>query len=162
MRDFDAFARDALPSLTALGRAVSVSRDDASDLVSETLFRCFRKWRVVSSMENPMAYARKILSNLSVDHKRREARRPELESLNQQRGRVHDRDLSADAISRERTRTMLSQLDPKERTVLVLRYYMDLDFKQIGEVLDMNESTVRSWSHRALAKVRKQAADASL
>ena len=46
------------------------------------------------------------------------------------------------------------QLDEKYKTVLVLKYYEDLTFEQIAEVLDEPIGTVKSNGRRALAKIK--------
>jgi DNA-directed RNA polymerase specialized sigma24 family protein len=40
--------------------------------------------------------------------------------------------------------------------VLVLRFYEDLDFGRIGELLGCSAATARSRAHRALAELRKE------
>lgn len=46
-------------------------------------------------------------------------------------------------------------LDEKYKTVLLLKYYQDLTFEQIAEVLDEPIGTVKSNGKRALAKIKK-------
>ena len=55
----------------------------------------------------------------------------------------------ADAVWR-----LLGTLPPKQRAVLVLRYYLDQDDHQVAETLGCSASTVRSNAARALASLR--------
>jgi RNA polymerase sigma factor (sigma-70 family) len=46
-------------------------------------------------------------------------------------------------------------LTARERVVLVLRYYQDLDDRTIGDVLGIKPSSVRATASRALASLRQ-------
>lgn len=48
----------------------------------------------------------------------------------------------------------LKSLPPKQRAVLVLRYYEDLPDQEIADLLGVSRGTVRSQAARALAKLR--------
>jgi RNA polymerase sigma factor (sigma-70 family) len=48
----------------------------------------------------------------------------------------------------------LQRLTPKQRAVLVLRYFEDLPEAQVAELMDCSVGTVRSQVHRAMAKLR--------
>jgi RNA polymerase sigma-70 factor (ECF subfamily) len=58
----------------------------------------------------------------------------------------------------ERTRTIreaIEQLKPAYRMPLVLRYYADLDYKEIAEALGLPEGTVKTRLHRAKAELKR-------
>ena len=62
----------------------------------------------------------------------------------------------ADAVvDRDATRAVLDGLAPRARTILVLRYYADLDDHAIAEALGVKESTVRATASRAIATLRE-------
>ena len=48
----------------------------------------------------------------------------------------------------------LRQLTPRQRAVVVLRYYEDLPEAQVAEILGCSVGTVRSQTHRTLARLR--------
>ncbi len=50
----------------------------------------------------------------------------------------------------------LERLDPEQRTILILRDMQDLDYRQIGEVLDVPQGTVKSRLFRARVALREQ------
>ena len=54
--------------------------------------------------------------------------------------------------------TALGHLSERQRTAVVLRYFVDLPDHQIAEVLGCRVSTVRSLVHRALRVLRKEMA----
>jgi RNA polymerase sigma factor (sigma-70 family) len=49
----------------------------------------------------------------------------------------------------------LSQLPTPRRTVLVLRYYLDLPEAEVAEILGWRLGTVKSATHRALRDLRR-------
>jgi RNA polymerase sigma factor (sigma-70 family) len=53
---------------------------------------------------------------------------------------------------------MLAHLAPRARTILVLRYYADLDDNAIADVMQISPSTVRATASRALAGLREKEA----
>ena len=126
-------------------------RHAAEDLVQGALERAYRHWDRVADMDAPEAYVRRILANLAADHHRLQNRGP-LPLLE------HDaatRDPSPDVDEHDAVMRVLSQLPPRMRAVLVLRYYDDLSEAQIAEALGVSVGTVKSQAARALAKLRE-------
>ena len=54
----------------------------------------------------------------------------------------------------ERLRTAMKSLDSKHRSIIILRYWDDLSYKDISEVLGISMGTVKSRIHNALCKLR--------
>lgn len=76
---FEDFFRLQHPKLVALGMAMSGSREAGKDLAQEALLRTFRNWPTVSRYDNPAAWVRRVLINLTTDARRRGA--SELDAL---------------------------------------------------------------------------------
>jgi RNA polymerase sigma-70 factor (ECF subfamily) len=49
----------------------------------------------------------------------------------------------------------LRRLPRKDRLMLVLRYYMDMSFEEIADVVGASPSAVKSSTHRALVRMRR-------
>jgi RNA polymerase sigma-70 factor (sigma-E family) len=125
----------------------------ADDLLSTALVKLLRHWRRVSTMDNPDAYLRRTLLRVWLDERRRPWRR---EHPN---GVVPDRPVaggvSADQVDdRLALLTLLAELPPRRRAVLVLRYFCDLSVEQTAEELGCSTGTVKSQTARALAALR--------
>jgi RNA polymerase sigma factor (sigma-70 family) len=96
-----------------------------------------------------------ILVNLAVDGSRgRARRRSELDGT----AAVVDepaRDLLAGLETRAELLDALALLTPRQRAVLVLRYFNDLTEAQTAEVLGCSPGTVKSSASRGLARLRE-------
>ncbi|MFT3872075.1 MAG: sigma factor-like helix-turn-helix DNA-binding protein [Nocardioides sp.] len=57
-------------------------------------------------------------------------------------------------VNRHYLRRALGRVPAKQRTALVLRYYLDLDDSRIGELMGCSRATVRSHIHRGLQSLR--------
>jgi RNA polymerase sigma factor (sigma-70 family) len=103
-------------------------------------------WRRVSRADDPDAYLRRILINTS--HRRFRRYR-----VTEQPGDPPETAVEgpADLVGE---RAALRQLPPRQRAVVVLRYWEDLTDAQIGAALGCSPDTVRSQLSRALAKLR--------
>lgn len=126
----------------------------AEDLVQETLARVYVRWRRVSRMENPAAYARRTLVNAHTSYRRvrRNSEQPAADTTGGDRPAAGQGD---DAATRLTLLDGLAQLDRTDRSVLVLRYWEDLDVSATAELLGMSAANVRTRSVRALGRLRE-------
>jgi RNA polymerase sigma factor (sigma-70 family) len=67
---------------------------------------------------------------------------------------AEQRDATADFDLRLSVAAALARLGPRQRAVLVLRYFDDLPESEVAELLGISVGTVRSTCHRAQAKLR--------
>ncbi|WP_211247585.1 SigE family RNA polymerase sigma factor [Cryptosporangium arvum] len=125
----------------------------AEDLVQESFVRVHRRWPKVRS-EQPAAYVRKTILRqyLSWRRRRASAEVPALPDADtNQDGRPDHADSVAD---RDAVRIAVAGLPPRQRAVLVLRFYEDLDDDEIAAIIGCSAPTVRSHASRALARLR--------
>jgi RNA polymerase sigma-70 factor (sigma-E family) len=121
----------------------------AEDLVQETLGRMYARWRRLSRVDNPSAYAQTALVNtfLSFKRKRSSSERPSDVVVESSAAAV-------DVPLRLTLVAALRQLPPQDRAVLVLRFWEDRSVEQTAQALGLSASAVRSRSGRALERVR--------
>lgn len=50
---------------------------------------------------------------------------------------------------------ILDHLDPKDKAVIVLKYFEELKLKEIAEILGENENTIKSRLYRSLKKLKQ-------
>lgn len=140
--------------LMALALLLTRNRVDADDLVQGTFERAFRRWaRVRPPTEE--AYLRRIMINLATDGYRRRGRRPEVlvadpaDSGYDPYGEVDQRDLLVQLVRR---------LPPRQRAIVVLRYWADMSEREIAAELSIAPGTVKSQAAKALRQLRDESA----
>lgn len=144
-----AHRRDLLRTATMLCAGDGAT---AEDLVQTTLTRLYLSWAKVRRAESPLAYARASLTNAFIDEMRRAHRRRETYPvLVSPADPVSD---DPDVVLRRTVLTALATLGPRQRAVVVLRHWHDLDVEQTARLLGCSPGTVKSQNARALAHLR--------
>ncbi|HET7736672.1 MAG TPA: SigE family RNA polymerase sigma factor [Nocardioidaceae bacterium] len=128
----------------------------AEDLVQDTYVVLVRRWQKSGTLD-PEAYVRKILYSRFVDGWRRRRLR-ELPSASPPDAAGGDE--ARMAIDRLTLHEALTRLTPRQRAVLVLRFYEDLTETQAAAALGISPNTVKSQTRVALQRLRDLAPDA--
>lgn len=158
-RPYDAIVASNVHALLRLGLMLTGSAHDAEDLVQTALLKASKHGDRISSMDAPLAYLRRAVVNEHkslLRHLRRRTRTVPLA------GDVLDEPAEAalhDIHARDEMWRVLHALPRAQRSVLVLRYYEDLDDTEIAQLLGCTASTVRSNAARALAALRHRFAE---
>ena len=163
--EFERFVAGHADELLRTAYLVVGDLAEAEDLVQESLLRVARRWPRVSGMDHPIAYARRVVINLALDGaKRRSRQRQELESKDDPRLEHRPDESSTSAIAAvDAQAELLDALDtlpPRQRAMLVLRYFEDLSEAQVADVLCCSLGTVKSTTSRGLARLRQTLQDA--
>jgi RNA polymerase sigma-70 factor (sigma-E family) len=148
--DFDDFVRGTSTRLFRTAVLLTGDRPAAEDLVQEVYERVYVRWGWIRGA--PEAYARKALTNLVANRWRSRGRKPEVALADK-----HDEptpDGSERFAVREQLLAALQELPPRQRAVIVLRYYEDLTEAQTADTLGCSVGTVKSQASRALTKLR--------
>ncbi|MFI7124693.1 SigE family RNA polymerase sigma factor [Nonomuraea sp. NPDC050153] len=146
---FAEFVAERGDALMRYGFVLAGNPHDAADLVQEALLKLRGAWPRLRLKENPESYARTTMARLHIASWR--LRRRELLAWDLPEGEHHDLLPSGDE---RRMWQALAGLPRKQRAVLVLRYYEQLDDAEIATVLGISRGTVRSQAARALDKLR--------
>lgn len=151
--DFEAFVRARWVPLLRTATLLTGDTHAAEDLVQETLARAAQRWSVVSAAGSPEAYVRRILYTRSVDAWRWRRHQPDPVEVTD-RLASWPPDALAGADSRLTLAEALSRLTPRQRAVLVLRFYEDRTEREAAEVLGCSVNTVKSQTRHALERLR--------
>jgi RNA polymerase sigma-70 factor (sigma-E family) len=151
--EFDTFMRGRWPAMVRLAYALTGDAGHAEDLAQAAFARAYASWGRVKRAGDPDAYVRRIVINehrsLFRKHRVTEELRGDLtDTAGQQRGPEEQQAL-LDA---------LRTLGPRQRAVVVLRYWLDLSEAETAAALNCSVGTVKSQASRALATLRKSAA----
>jgi RNA polymerase sigma-70 factor (sigma-E family) len=130
------------------------SREAGQDLLQTALERLLRHWRTLSG--DPEGYLRRTLYNLAADGFRRQGRLQRKLQLLRADTRPQP-DVTAQVDLRDALVRMLVQLPPRQRAVLVLRYWEQLSEAETAAVLGWPEGTVKSAASRGLRRLRELA-----
>jgi len=144
------------PSLVRLAYGLTGDRWLAEDITQAALATAYAAWWRVRRADDPDAYVRRILVNTS--HRRFRRRRVSeqaREPADLPDGSVAD---PSDLIGeRSVLLAAVRQLPPRQRAIVLLRYWADLSDAQVADTLGCSPGTVRSQASRALAKLRSSA-----
>lgn len=155
---YEEYAAIAWPSLYRYAYLLAGHHADAEDLAQQTLLKAYRSWSRVRAADSPEAYLRRILTNSYLSQRR--PRRQRLEVLTDE---PPEPDLVSAGGPEDRMVLWphVKALPPRQRAVIVLRYYEDLSEHQIAEVLDCSRGNVKSTAHHALKSLRAALADST-
>jgi RNA polymerase sigma-70 factor (sigma-E family) len=150
--DFDDFVTTHTDGLLRAAYLIVWDLPEAEDLVQETLFKVAKRWPKVRRMDHPVAYARRILVNAALDDgTKRSRRRAELSSKP-----ADPPEHAAGPPERDDDlHEALAALPPRQRAVLVLRYFLDLPEAEVAAALQCSLGTVKSSASRGLARLEQ-------
>ncbi len=147
--DFVAFVQDASPRLLRTAWFVCGDPHQAEELVQAALEKVYLKWRRIDRGA-ATAYARKVLLNQHIDTRRRRSREILTAETPERAGHAPGAVEDTDYLVRA-----LATLPPRERQVVVLRYYADASEQEVAATLGIGVGTVKSSASRGLAKLRE-------
>jgi RNA polymerase sigma-70 factor (sigma-E family) len=139
--------------------ALTGRREDAEDLLQAALERLLRNWRGVQG--DTEGYLRRTLYNLAADGwRRRGTWRRKVPLLRAERatgGADTGAGGTAQVDLRDTLVRLLRQLPPRQRAVIVLRYWEQLSETEVAAMLGCSEGTVKSAASRGLRRLRELA-----
>ena len=147
--DFSDFV--AVRSTALLRTAYLLTGDWASaeDLLQTALVRCWRSWNRVTEHPEPYVHAALVNTFLSSRRRRWFGEEPRSELPEAASG-----DGTGGLLDRGVLWPALRRLPPRQRAVVVLRYYDDLSESETAKVLGISAGTVKSQASKALAALR--------
>jgi RNA polymerase sigma-70 factor, ECF subfamily len=146
----------------------------AEDVLQETWLKVVRSSHEYEAKAKFTTWLYTIARNLCVDHSRRESSRRFDESLDSPVGEEMNGVTLKDTVVDERVSTeltvhhlklrplieaALNRLPEEQREVFVLREYQGIGFKEIAQIVQVNENTVKSRMRYALESLRKSLTD---
>ena len=160
--EFGAFMRGRWPAMVRLAYALSGDAGHAEDIAQAAFARAYAAWGRVSRAGDPDAYVRRIVIN---ENRKRFRKRRVPEDLHGDLAGPLAEQASGQppGVSqpgpeeRQALLDALGRLGPRQRAVIVLRYWLDLSEAETAEALNCSVGTVKSQASRGLATLRKSA-----
>jgi RNA polymerase sigma-70 factor (ECF subfamily) len=144
-------------------------REEAKDLSQDAFLKAFMNLGNFDGRSTFYTWFYRILVNVCLDHKRRRSRRSDEEfneAVENQLDPSHPTASSATpdahAMARQLSRKVgvaLQALPPKQRTAFILKNHQGLSIKEIAEVMETAEGTVKVHLHRAVTALREDLAE---
>lgn len=157
---FEEYVRARGPALLRFARALTGDAHRAEDLVQDVLVRAYPRWARIVRSDRPDVYLRRAVVNAHISWWRRRRNR---ETPGASDMAVEDAvsasgagDPSGPAVERDAVWRQVRRLPARQRAVVVLRYYEDLDDATISDILGCSVVTVRTQASRAIATLRKR------
>jgi RNA polymerase sigma-70 factor (sigma-E family) len=146
---FEQFVTARRAALLRTAYLLTGDPDDAEDLLQVSLAKAYPRWRRLA--DRPEPYVRRIMARESVDRWRARRWRETLvdapvEPATGDGTDAHDR--------RMELARALRSLSPRQRAVVVLRYFDDLTERETAHLLGISVGTVKSHARDALARLR--------
>lgn len=152
-RVFSQVARDRVTPWRRIAFLICGDWDRAEDIVQTALIRLYLQWHRID-VEGVDAYARRVIARLAIDEAKRRGRRGEVF------GQLPDRPARSPVLDDVlAVRAALQHVPPRQRAVLVLRFYGDLSVAETAAMLRISEGTVKSQCARGLDVLRSVLAE---
>ena len=158
---FEQFAATRLAAVLRFAAVLTNDRGTAEDVVQEVLVRAHRRWAQIEGLDQPEAYVRRMIVNEYFSWRRKWARyipRPTDELDGGMPVREQVADPATQVVEHQALLSEVAKLPPKQRTVMVLRYFEDLPDADIAAAMGCAETTVRGYAFRALKTLRIEVA----
>jgi len=155
-QEFAELFRASWPRLFRLAYAVSGDRVAAEDDLQNAFAKVYAQWGRVQRAQSPEAYVRRMVLNEVLGGRRsgfRKRERPH--STVEPAGAVVSPEDGV--VERDAIWAAVRALPPRQRAVVVLRYYEDLSEMEIADALGCSRGTVKSQASAALASLRRSA-----
>lgn len=159
MTDFHADVLPLRQKIFRLALRITGQREEAEDIVQETLLRVWQKLSSGSEIESAQAFTLTTARHLALDAVRRSA--GEVEPLDEEAGRVAS---AVPATShhaehqdhRQWLRRIVAAMPERQRTMLGLRDVERMSYKDIAATLGVSEDTVKVTIYRARQRIRQE------
>ena len=152
--EFREFMRGRWPAMVRLAFGLTGDMGHAEDVAQAAFARAYASWGRVRRTGDPDAYVRRIVIN---ENRRRFRKRRVAEDLSGEPPEPRSPGSSPGLEERSALLDALRMLGPRQRAVVVLRYWLDMSEAETAAALNCSTGTVKSQASRALATLRKTA-----
>lgn len=154
------FHDDVLPLKDKLFRVafrITFQREEAEDIVQETLIRAWNRRKELSDVKSIEAFCVTIAKNLALDaREKKSTQHVELSAEHDQAIASTPFDQLVESERMELLQKFLSQLPDSQRDVFYLRDVEGKSYQEIAETLQLSEEQVKVYLFRARQKIRQQ------
>jgi RNA polymerase sigma-70 factor (sigma-E family) len=154
---FTEFVQASWPGLYRTAFMLLGDHGLAEDLAQAALTKTYTAWTRIENPSAARAYAHRTLLNTAASWFRKKGWRKEHPTAE-----LPATSDASDVGTRSEIMEALAQLPPRQRAVVVLRFYEDMSVAATADVLGCSEGTVKSQTFEAFAKLRGLLGDATI
>jgi RNA polymerase sigma-70 factor (ECF subfamily) len=132
--------------------------DDAADVTQVVFLKTFENLDKYNPEYRFFSWIYRIAINESINHNKRSRNEKPLHGDEASHGDSPDRSVEARDLSRELQEGLMG-LNKSYRAVVVLRHFSEFSYREIGEILDIPEKTVKSRLYSARQMLKKALED---
>jgi RNA polymerase sigma-70 factor (sigma-E family) len=152
--DFREFMHARWPAMVRLAYALTGDLGHAEDVAQTAFARAYASWPRIIRTRDPESYVRRIVVN---ENRNRFRKHRVTERLTDTPPEYGVPDTTGESDERAELMAALRRLGPRQRAVIVLRYWLDLTEVEAADTLNISVGTVKSQASRALASLRRSA-----
>ncbi len=131
------------------------SRDDALDVIQEAIVKAFSSRKDLKDTDSLKSWFYRIVINTALDSLRKNKKYTYLDE-EQWEDISSENSESYEDVDLHKA---LEKLPPKNRTIIILRYFEDMKLSEIARILGENENTVKTKLYSTLKKLRLELAE---
>lgn len=153
--EFEAFVAEHGAALLRHAVVLTGNHASAEDLLQSVLCKAFLKWARVRGADHPRAYVLRMLINEHLSAQRRRSATELPVEFVATEVATYERGFQL-AEEVDEARRLLNSLGVRTRTVIVLKFFADMDDRAIAEYMGISESAVRATVSRTLRQLRSR------
>lgn len=151
---FEQFSRQAYPRLVAALTHHCGDVHLAEDCAQEALVRAYPRWEQVRKLDAPTGWCFHVGANLARSWFRRQ--RAEGRARARLAAATSESPGETEAVEWLAVRQALDGLRPRQREVVLLRYFLGLSAPEVAAITGSTAGAVRVLTHRAIGNLRQR------
>ncbi|MCA0253006.1 MAG: SigE family RNA polymerase sigma factor [Actinobacteria bacterium] len=151
VRTFSEFVAGRSVALQRFAYLITGDVEDARDVVQDALAGLYPRWERVVRRGDPEAYLRRSIVNAHVSRWRSSGRESAWDPAWLEKPAP---DMAARLLDARLAIQLCAELPPRQRAAVVLRFYEDRSYPEIGSICGCSAGAARVLVHRALAALR--------
>jgi RNA polymerase sigma-70 factor (sigma-E family) len=149
--EYTEFVAMRWPALVRTAYLLTGDHGHAEDLAQAALTKCLVAWPRLRARDAADAYVRKAMLNTYISWQRKSSSH---ELPSEDPPAIESYDSTEGLAQRSDVLDALAALPPKQRAVVVLRFYEDLGVREAAKQLGCSTGSVKRQTHEALKKLR--------
>ena len=137
-------------------RKIVISHDDTDDVLQNTFIKVFRSINKFKEESKLYSWMYRIATNESITHINKNAKRLKISDEKVQQNAINN--LQADVYFKGndiqlQLQKAIATLPQKQQLIFNMRYFEDMKYKRISEILDTSEGALKASYHHAIKKI---------